>query len=243
MPDKPSEGAFDDPAFGQNDEALQADRTEDGLQYPAERAFDPVGKVIATVGTITEDHFQPSVLLMQFFHNPPSSRLILPIRPMNQYCQYQSEGVHGQVPLATGNFFASVIAPFLATFRCADRLAVDNRHGGRRLFTSSPAYLFPQGIVDLLPNPLVSPLPKDAVNRIPIGKVARQHPPLATRANHVQDRIDHPTSTDRFSAPTATSRQQLSNNLPLPIRQITGIIGSLFHRYGSFLGWSQKKES
>ena len=119
----------------------------------------------------------------------------------------------------------------------------DDRHGGRRLFASRSPYFLPQGIVNLLPNPFVSPLPEDSVDRAPLWKVSGKHPPLAARANHVQDGIDHPTSANRLPASTMAFWQQLSNHLPLPIRQITGIIRFTFHRYGSFLGSSQKTES
>ena len=54
---EPGEGAFDNPAFGQDYKALQAHRTKDGLQHPAKRTFHLIGKAVAAVGAVAEYHF------------------------------------------------------------------------------------------------------------------------------------------------------------------------------------------
>ena len=106
-----------------------------------------------------------------------------------------------------------------------------------------------QRIMDFLPDAVVFPLPKDAVDRAPVGEIGRKHSPPASGSRRaigkgtvpfssdenwdsppvvswpvLKDCIDHPTSANRLAAPLRTLRQQLSNHLPLSVRQITGIM-------------------
>jgi hypothetical protein len=76
-------------------------------------------------------------------------------------------------------FFPCVIPPFLAAFRRADRLAVDDRCRGRRLHSGGPAYLGPQRVMALFPRAIVSLTTEDSVNRAPVRDIGWQHPPLA----------------------------------------------------------------
>ena len=60
---QPGEGAFDDPAFGQDDEAFRFDRSQHGLQHPAERFLDPGRQAVAAVGAVGKDDSQAAKLL------------------------------------------------------------------------------------------------------------------------------------------------------------------------------------
>lgn len=74
-----------------------------------------------------------------------------------------------------------------------------------------------------------------------MGKFERQHPPLAAAAHHIQNRIDHSTTANRRTTTPASRRQQPPNDLPLPVRQVAGILPCNSHRYGSFLGTFWKR--
>lgn len=166
--------------------------------------------------------------------------LILPIGSMHDDGQNQAERVHGQVPFSTGNLLVGIVSPLLPTFGRADGLTVDDGHG-RGWFLAGPSPgLLSQSVVKLLPEPLVSPLPKDAVDRAPIGETGGQHTPLATGTYDIENGVDDPTPTDRSPAPTMHWREVMPNNLPLAIRQVTGIIPSNFHATAPACGWSQK---
>jgi hypothetical protein len=58
---------------------------------------------------------------------------------------------------------------------------------------------------------------------------------LATGADHVQNRVDHPSPINRSAAQTRSPWQQLAHQLPLAVCQLAGILALRFHRYGSFL--------
>ena len=82
-----------------------------------------------------------------------------------------------------------------------------------------------------LPDPCFAPPPEDGVDRLPLGKVQRQLPPLATGANQIEDRIQDRSPVDRWTTKLRTLRQQRSNQLPLFVGQVAGIM--LARRYGS----------
>ena len=159
---------------------------------------------------------------------------------MNHDCQNQPERIHGQMPLPTGNLLAGIVPSLLAAFGGAYRLAVDDGHGRRRFLPGSSPCFLSQGIVKFLPDAVVSPSPEDAVNRAPVGKTGGQHPPLAAGPHDIEDGVDHPTPADASPTTTMHWRQEWSNDLPLSIRQVTGIMPRNFHATAPAFGSSQK---
>src|SRR4051812_2449665 len=86
-------------------------------------------------------------------------------------------------------------------------------------------------MMNLLPNACLAPASEHCVHGLPLGKIERQLPPLTARADHVQDGIEDGSSVDRRTATLRWFRQQESNQLPLLVGQVAGIM--LAHHYGS----------
>ena len=56
----PSESAFHDPPFWQDDESLDSDGPKHRLQQPTERLADPGGQAAAGVSAVGEHNLQPA---------------------------------------------------------------------------------------------------------------------------------------------------------------------------------------
>src|SRR5579863_816867 len=238
----PGEGPLHDPSLGKDNKPFRMDRPQDRLKHPTEGLLDPGWQIVAAVGAVAEDHSQASEGL-ELVQDKASSVIILPVCSMHHERPHQTERVDGQMPLAAGDLFPGVKATFLASFRCANRLAVDDRHTGRRLLASLLANPPAESLVNCRPDTISTPTPEDRVDRLPLRKVMRQLPPLAARANHIQNRIDNPPTANRPSTTSGLLGKEATNHSPLPIRQTAGILRA--HRYGSvFLDLeTQKAES
>ena len=69
----PGEGSFDDPAFGQDDEASGEDRSQHRSWNPTERLADPLGQAATTLDRIGEHDFQAAeVSQLRQDETPPS---------------------------------------------------------------------------------------------------------------------------------------------------------------------------
>ena len=82
--------------------------------------------------------------------------MILPVRPMHDDRPHQPQRIDGQVPLAAGDLFARIVAPFFASFGRADRLAVDDRRRGRAPLADAAPHSPAQGVVNSFPEPIDS---------------------------------------------------------------------------------------
>jgi len=94
----PSESSFDDPAFGQDDEAFGFYWPQYRLENPAERFFDPGWQAVAAVGRIGEHDSQPSEL-PEFHQHEAGSVVILPVGSMHDDGQDHSQRIDGQMSL------------------------------------------------------------------------------------------------------------------------------------------------
>ncbi|MEX2113547.1 MAG: hypothetical protein WD845_10205 [Pirellulales bacterium] len=178
---------------------------------------------------------------MQLHQHKTGSVVILPVRPMYHHRPHQAQRIHRQMPLATHDLFARIVAPFFPTFRRADRLAVDDCRCMRAAFTHAAPQSPAQGVVDLFPQAIDSPAPKHGVHGLPLGKVERQLPPLTTGADDIKDCVEDVPAIYRRSSSLRRLWQQRSNNLPLFVCQVAGII-CIAHRYGSvFLDFKTKE--
>jgi hypothetical protein len=223
--------SFHDPTLGQHDESFRFDRTQHRLQNPAKCRVDPFRQAQSTIGAVGEHNLEAAALLAQHEQHKMGTFMVLPIRPMHDDRPDESLGVNRQVAFASSNLFPGVVTPFFASFGRPRGLAVDNRR--RRL--APLAYALPhhppQGIVNVLSHTRLTPPPKGRVHRSPLGKVPRQLAPLATRANHVQHRIQNLSTIERRPATLGALRQQGSNQLPLLVGKVAGIMSA--HRHGS----------
>jgi hypothetical protein len=227
---EPGKCSFDDPAFGKDDKPLCVDRSQHGLQDPTKGLFDPRRKSISSVGTVRKQNFQPSKG-SKLTEQEAGAIVILPTSGMNGHSPDQSQGVDGKMPFASCDLFPGVIAAIGSSFRCPNRLTVNDRHAGRGLFPHPLANLSAQGFMDLIPNTISAPSLENGVNRFPIRKLVGQIPPLTTGSIDVPDRIHDQPSTNLRTTHRRWLGQQLTDDLPLFVCQIAGIIAT--HRYVS----------
>ena len=207
--------------------------TQNGLYDPAKCFVYPIWKSRAFVSRVAEDDLQAPELFCQYFLHPLGAMLILHTRAMNNDGLYQTQGIDCQVPFSSRNLLSGVIASFFSSFSRTNRLAVDDRCRRSRFLASRFSHFLTQPIVNPLPGAVISPFPKDTVNRVPIGETLRKHSPLATRPYNIKNCIDNPPPIDRTAASFGPWRKQPNDQLPLSIRQITGILRPAFHGYGS----------
>jgi len=94
------------------------------------------------------------------------------------------------VTLAARGAFARVVPALFAALAALDRLGVQG--GGRRLGVPSglDAHEAAERVMDAVPRAVFAPRGEPAVRGVVGHQVAREHPPLASRAQHVEDRIE-----------------------------------------------------
>jgi len=113
-------------------------------------------------------------------------------------------------------------APF---FGGLDGLAIQDRSTGFRLFVDRTAYLPSQRVMDALPCAVQAPGAEIAVHRLPRRQVVWQGSPLASRTQHIQDRIHNLAPLVRGRPTTALDFwDQRIEHLPCFITQVTWVI-------------------
>src|SRR5262245_8619995 len=120
--------------------------------------------------------------------------------------------------------------PLFATFRSLDTLAIQNASARLGLTSMLDTHLLDQGFIDPLPDAVFLPPAKVAIDRLPRWQVGGKHAPLATRADHIQDRIE---DLPRFPVPWATQSvgwKRVCNQLPFGILEIGRVsLGEFSH--------------
>ncbi len=158
----------------------------------------------------------------------PDKSKTLPCNPR----QRKAQGIHCQMPLASGDLFSRVITAFCTAYLGGlHALAADHRYGPMWLSAQPPAQQPVEQFANPLPNALHPPAPEDRVNRFPIGEILWQQPPLTTRAEYIEDGIEYPSPIERLASPLSLRRQHFPDLLPLLVRQVCGILP--LHCYGS----------
>lgn len=106
----PCKCAFDDPAFGENDEAMQLAALDD-LQGPGARLCDGCGERCSLVAGIGEDTLDEGEEAARApIKDKPSAVAILYVGRVNDDVQQESERVDEDVPLAARDLLARIIA-------------------------------------------------------------------------------------------------------------------------------------
>ena len=116
-------------------------------------------------------------------------------------------------------------------------MAVDNPRCRTGLPARRLTRIHHQHVIDPGPHPLVTPLVEGALNRRAGRAVLRQHPPLAARAQHKQDAVQHRIKIRRARpAKTAGRWKQPAYDRPFGIRRIAciGPPGAPILRAGDF---------
>ena len=145
VPADPAEGAFNDPAFGENHEAVQVRAFHD-LQCPGPGAPDQVGHFRAGVATISDDALDEGEPLAGLAEQRLRPVPVLNVGGVNIDVQEQAKRVDEDVALAPEDLLTRVIAgrikrapPFNAPLAlCASMIAVvglASRPAASRLWT------------------------------------------------------------------------------------------------------------
>ena len=79
---------------------------------------------------------------------------------MHHHFEQQAHRVHEQVPFASTDFLATIVAMEASTLGRFDRLTIDNPSTGRRLTSSLHPQALSERLHQLFPDPGVAPLAK-----------------------------------------------------------------------------------
>ena len=106
----PGEGALDDPALGQNDEAMQLAAFDD-LEFPSAGLCNRAGGLRRLISGVGEDAFDERVEAARAaIEHEPRTVTILDTCGVDDNVQEEAERIDENVPLATLDLLARVIA-------------------------------------------------------------------------------------------------------------------------------------
>src|SRR2546428_3964498 len=224
---KPSEGALDDPSFRQNLEAFGSAVSTHDLQpqlTEGAQLLDPLHQS-SQVAAVGPDDLQSPIHGYQEVDEALGGVAVLHGGGSDHNPQNQSQAVDGHVALAPRHLLARVVAAFSCLFGDLDRLAVNDRCGGRNLSLLGFAQTVPQRVVNECPGPILAPLPVVAIDGLPRTKIFGQQPPGATRTHFVKDRVDQIAAIQldwsaAFSFSRFGSRNQSLDVFPFFIAQV-----------------------
>ncbi len=121
MPAKPAKGTLNNPAMGQDLEALDVIGTFDDLQaefsYDTE-VSDPLNET-TSVSTVSPDESKARKAILRLVQHKYCTVTVLNVRRMNNGYQYEAKNVDHDVAFASLDFLACIIAarpPFSVVF-------------------------------------------------------------------------------------------------------------------------------
>ena len=133
----------------------------------------------------------------------------------------QSTAIGDDMALAPLDQLGRIEAPDTLAFRGFHGLAVD--HAGRRAGLASRRFTrgHEKVMVESAQRSVGTPSIEVTLDRTARRELPRQHPPLAARARHVQDRVQHlaQVSRPRPAMPFAGGKVQ-GNHFPFLVRQV-----------------------
>ena len=231
---EPGKGALHHPTPGQDLEARHVVASLDDLQRPLADLFQRLAEFRSGVGAIGEDVAQPGEGPSDRGEQRRRAVAVLDMGGVNHAGDEPPAGVGEDMALAPLNQLAGVEPARAAAFRGFHRLAVDHTGGRAGLSALGPPRAHEQLVVDPVQRRLGAPSVEVLLDRALRRKVLRQHPPLATRARHVQDRVHHLAQVrrSRASQPFAW-RQQRADHAPLRLGKIACIAQPLALIFGS----------
>ena len=133
----------------------------------------------------------------------------------------QSTGIGDDMALAPLDQLGRIEAPDIPAFRGFHGLAVD--HAGRRAGLASRRFTrgHEKVMVESAQRSVGTPSIEVTLDRTARRELPRQHPPLAARARHVQDRVQHLAQVSRLgpAMPFASGKVR-GNHFPFLVRQV-----------------------
>src|SRR5947209_3870459 len=104
--------------------------------------------------------------------------------------------------LSSFHLLPGVITALPRQLRRFDALAIQCPGGWLLMTTGSATDLGTQRVVKPLPRSIITPLLKVGVHTLPCWILPRQHPPLASTDDNIQDRIDNRSHVQRARSPS-----------------------------------------
>src|SRR6266849_1368098 len=165
-----------------------ATRMAHHFHLPAHVLFDP-DTPASGVAIIHPDLLHAGKLAFDWLQQERDTLTILDIGPMHHHFEQQSQRIDQDVPFASRELFAAIIAMRPAPLSGFHRLTVDNgRTWGRLPSTLHPKPL-PQRFHHPLPNAGVAPLAKVVIHRRPGGIFMGQQAPSPSTTQYIKDPI------------------------------------------------------
>lgn len=170
---------------------------------------------MTSVSGVGEHDLQPMKRTSQSHQRQTRSVVILPGTARYDDRQQEAQRIDHDRAFASHDLHARAITSLPAAFAHANRLAVQDGRGRRRVLPRQSTNLFQRRIVEGLTRSRPTPAPKDRIRRSPVGKVLQQLPPLTAHANHGPDRVDDQPPMKRRVPPATSRRQHPPHRLPL----------------------------
>src|SRR5487761_491782 len=161
---KPSEGAFYNPASGQDFEALSSVRAFDDLHRPAAQRGESTAQLVAGISGIGEDVAQPRIKTADGGQYRNRTVAILDAGDVHDQADQMPRGVRHDVACAALDLLPRVVATRPTALRRLHGLTVDNAGGRARLAVCLLARCHDQCMIDDLPAPIANPLVEVALH-------------------------------------------------------------------------------
>jgi hypothetical protein len=125
------------------------------------------------------------------------------------------------MPFAPTDLLASVIAARPSRLTAACGLTIQNRSTRIRVATRCLPHLFPQSVMDLLPDSAVAPEPEIVIGDAPRRKVMRKQFPDSTTANDIEDAIEDFATVVFWWLATGFAGRYVSDSNSVSVRSVS----------------------
>lgn len=221
---KPAERSFDHPPSRKHFECMLVGAFDDFNRATPE--FLDVIDQSPSVTAIGPDVFDAAWcgLSKERSQQLPGPVAVLNVRGQNHHTEDQTDGIDQDMPLASVDLLAGIVASLVANFGTFDGLTVDDPRAGVTFAPFDQTHLFPQMVVNSRPQTIVLPQPEVMVDRGPWCKVVRQVAPLATGLDYIENGIDQlPQPMLARSASLAGLGQAIFNEFPFTVREVRSV--------------------
>jgi len=176
---------------------------------------------LAAIGAIDPDPPQLLAVTTQALKQQPCAFGIGDRGGRHNHRQEQAHRVDQQMPFATFDLFATVVAAHPAHRGGLDTLAIQTAGSWVLMPASTPTYCGTQAIVDTLPGAIITPNPEVMLDAFPLRVVRGQHAPLGATNQNIQNGIDDLAHL-QVAWPTTQfgGRDQVFDIIPLAVGQI-----------------------
>lgn len=188
---KPCKGAFDNPPFGDDVELFRTlVRPKDYLKTNTKGIHEVLGQLCATVPAVCKEFAKSATDDHTFSNDIFHHVAVIGIRRRHNHGQRKAKNVNGHAQFPSFDFLVPVNASlFVDMAGGSHALGIHYPQTGLFFPSGNFPYAFPQVSHNQFKMPLVFPLPEIGVHRLPWGKVAWQHTPLAACYRYIEQGV------------------------------------------------------